>query len=420
MLAAGRPDSKYLSPHMPTKYLDPALLGKISLARVLEMPLLRFRHFIARVEQSDEYMALNARLQTRLLDGAALADAAPDDTSDSLGMLRKTANGFELRFLQHHYAREYRLSDGRALTELPPAARQEGHFRSLLPKLGLINTRNRLTLALIRLILEEQAAYLQRGDDTLLRPLTQARCASRLQAGGNLDMVVDTSRISRLARNLIVVLPTGNPIPLSNLMPKPRQVHARLIEQIIKREQQWMALGALKQPWTDQAIADYLRCRGVTVLRRTVTDIRHEMAIPDRRHRHGNKGYLSATEMFSSPVILNPQTLKTSVPACPGVYEIRVPSHAQTADPEETPKNGRALPVSNVIYIGSAGNLRKRLGDHLSGRSGNHALHQHIAKGHARMRYSPVNHDWRQVERDLYQTFCSAFGSPPQCNRISP
>ncbi|PMR75698.1 hypothetical protein [Billgrantia endophytica] len=413
-----------------TRHLEPALLGKISLARILEMPLSAFRRFVVRVEQSREYQALASQLLPRLLDGAVLANAPPGNVAGSLGVVRSGGDGFELHFLKRHYACEYRFVVGDALEELPLLARQEGHIRALLPKLRLINTRNRLTLALVRLILHEQAAYLGSGDGTLLRPLTQTQCASHLQAQGSLDMVVDTSRISRLARDLPIVLSQGAPVQLASLMPRPRQVYAHLVEHVIRRERQWMAHGTLEKPLTDQAIANHLRRHGVPLLRRTVTDIRHELAIPDYRHRHGGRGYLSATETFSNPVVLNRQALKTFVPTCPGVYEIRVPSHSLTMDAkdtrqknplqQETLKNIQPLPISNIVYIGSAGNLRKRLSDHHSGRSGNHVLYRYITKGYARVRYNLVDQNWRQAERDLYQLFCRIFGSPPQCNRMSP
>lgn len=47
-----------------------------------------------------------------------------------------------------------------------------------------------------------------------------------------------------------------------------------------------------------------------------------------------------------------------------------------------------------VVYIGSAGDLRKRLGDHLRGSSDNTLLYRHVADGAARVRfYKAVNHE---------------------------
>ena len=73
-----------------------------------------------------------------------------------------------------------------------------------------------------------------------------------------------------------------------------------------------------------------------------------------------------------------------------------------------------------VVYIGSTGDLRKRLGDHLRGNSGNTLLYRHITRGSVRIRFRLIREDWRSVERELYQVFCETFGSPPLCNRMSP
>lgn len=74
----------------------------------------------------------------------------------------------------------------------------------------------------------------------------------------------------------------------------------------------------------------------------------------------------------------------------------------------------------SVVYIGSAGDLRKRLGDHLRGGSGNALLYRHIADGAARVRFRLISAGWRWAERELYRVFCETFGAPPLCNRMSP
>ncbi len=73
-----------------------------------------------------------------------------------------------------------------------------------------------------------------------------------------------------------------------------------------------------------------------------------------------------------------------------------------------------------MVYIGSAGDLRKRLGDHLRGSSDNALLYRHIADGAARVRFRMISDRWRCVEREVYHVFCETFGAPPLCNRISP
>ena len=52
----------------------------------------------------------------------------------------------------------------------------------VLRRLRLINTRNRLTHALMQAVLALQAAYLRAGQVLALLPLTQAEISARLQS----------------------------------------------------------------------------------------------------------------------------------------------------------------------------------------------------------------------------------------------
>ena len=80
-----------------------------------------------------------------------------------------------------------------------------------------------------------------------------------------------------------------------------------------------------------------------------------------------------------------------------------------------------ATPGSHgVVCIGSTGDLRKLLGDHLRGSSDNVLLYKHLTDGAARVRFRLVSEEWRWAERDLYRVFCETFGTPPLCNRMSP
>jgi len=144
------------------------------------------------------------------------------------------------------------------------------------------------------------------------------------------------------------------------------------------------------------------------------------LAIPDCRSRSQRMNYLAATEGFSALVPLTPQALRTAVPAQPGVYEIRAaldsPMRSEAGWLEKSTPPG----PHGVVYIGSTGDLRKRLGDHLRGSSDNMLLHYPLSDGVARVRFRLVSEGWRRAERDLYRVFCETFGTPPLCNRMSP
>lgn len=66
-----------------------------------------------------------------------------------------------------------------------------------------------------------------------------------------------------------------------------------------------------------------------------------------------------------------------------------------------------------VVYIGLAGDLRKRLSDHLRGSSDNALLYRHIADGATPVRFRLISDGWCSVERELYRVFCETFSTPP-------
>jgi len=123
---------------------------------------------------------------------------------------------------------------------------------------------------------------------------------------------------------------------------------------------------------------------------------------------------LAVTEGFSPLLLLTRQALSALIPAQPGVYEIRASS-------ETSLTGGPALTLpSTVLYIGSSGNLRKRLWNHQRGNTGNPQLLRFLAEFPARVRFRVVGSDWRALERELYRVHCETFGAPPPCNRMSP
>jgi len=405
--------------------IDAALLGKIVLARFLELPLRAFDRLVTQAEFSTGFTALRPWVTVGQLEGAQVAhDAAAllqTQASPILGKIRETNQNLTFFYHRDSYAREYRF-DEEGVNLLMSRPDFPAERAGVLRRLRLINTRNRLTHALMQAVLASQAAYLRSGHTLALLPLTQAEISARLRSESNLSVVADPGRISRLVRVLSIALPSGKVVPLCELFPKPRQVHCHFVDHVIKREKAWMLEGVLWEPLTDEAIAAILeREYGIRLLRRTVANIRHDLAIPDCRSRSQRMNYLAATEGFSALLPLTPQALRTAVPAQPGVYEIR----AALGSPMSETKVGwleKSVPPGphSVVYIGSTGDLRKRLGDHLRGSSDNVLLYNHLADGAARVRFRLVSEGWRWAERDLYRVFCETFGTPPLCNRMSP
>lgn len=420
--------------HHNNKKIDAGLLGKIVLARFLELPLRAFDRLVTQVESSTGFSALRPWVSVGQLEGTQVAHDATEtpqtQASTVLGRIREASRGLIFLYHRDSYAREYRF-DEEGVNHLMSRPDFPAELAGVLRRLRLINTRNRLTHALMQAVLASQAAYLRSGQALALLPLTQAEISARLRSESNLSVVADPGRISRLVGVLSIALPNGEAVPLGGLFPKPRQVHCHFVDHVIKREKVWMFQGVLWQPLTDKAIAAILeREYGIRLLRRTVANIRHDLAIPDCRNRSQRMNYLAATEGFSALLPLTPQALRTAVPAQPGVYEIRAALGSPVSEaklqktfvraPEGWLKKSAPPGPHSVIYIGSTGDLRKRLGDHLRGSSDNMLLYNHLADGAARVRFRLISEGWRWAERDLYRVFCETFGTPPLCNRMSP
>ncbi|MHB1654966.1 MAG: RNA polymerase factor sigma-54 [Burkholderiales bacterium] len=407
------------------KKIDAGLLGKIVLARFLELPLRSVARMVTQVESSIGFSTLRPWVTVGQLEGARVtqdaADAFQSPIPPSLGEVRETSQGLIFLYHRDSYAREYRF-DEESVTRLISRSDFPAELAGILRKLRLINTRNRLTHVLMQAVLASQEAYLRSGQALALLPLTQAEISTRLRSESNLSVVADTGRISRLVRVLSITLPNGKTMSLGGLFPKPRQVHCHFVDHVIKMEKTWLLKGILREPLTDEAIVAILkRDYDIRLSRRTVVNIRHDLGVPDCRSRSQRMNYLAATEGFSALVSLTPQALRTVVPSQPGVYEIRASLGSPMNEVKEGwfEKNAPPGPHS-IVYIGSTGDLRKRLGDHLRGNSDNELLYKHLADGAARVRFCLVSEGRRWAERDLYRAFCTTFGTPPLCNRMSP
>lgn len=220
--------------------IDAALLGKIMLARFLALPLRAFDRLVIQAESSTGFNALRPWVTVGRLEGARVVhDAAGiPQTKASLILGEVREAGRDLTFLYHRdsYAREYRFDDEEGMNRLMAHEEIPRDFAGTLHRLRLINTRNRLTHALVQAVLVSQAAYLRSGQALSLLPLTQAEISTRLRSESNLSVVADPGRISRLVRGLSIALANGKAVPLSTLFPKPRQVHCHFVDHMIKTE----------------------------------------------------------------------------------------------------------------------------------------------------------------------------------------
>lgn len=407
-------------PNKKNNNLDAATLGKIVLARFLTLPLRTYDRCVTKTESASKFSALAQWVKPSVLKNAWLDDSEADMRTASpqtLGEIRLSKGLPIFVYHKRSFIREYLFNE----IELKHLRDSHSLPRELTPtlhRLRLINSRNRLTNALIQALLDIQASYLISGDPLSLVPLPQVRMSRILTELNNLPMVADAGRLSRLIRVLSLRMIDGETLPLISLFPSRRQLHCYQIDSLIKREKTLILEKKIAHPLPDEAIAAHLKQQyGSSLSRRSIAAVRHRLDIPDWRRRGERKDYLVATEGFSPLLPLTPQALSTFVPSHSGVYEIRSTTNIDDWNLSETPLSPDR---TRIVYIGSTRDLRKRLADHLRCNSGNASLSNCLAMGGAKLRFRVVGEDWRLEERRLYHSFCETFGAPPPCNRMSP
>jgi len=400
---------------------DAAVLGKIVLARCLSQPLRAYQRTIETIEGSPRYQSASW-VTCGLLAGANVEQSPSASFFPTSSLGRFVADNDRPSFIYRAsaFAREYRFDEA-ALDRLRAFDTHPDGDIALLHRLRLVNSRNRLTHALMTALLDMQRDFLVTGYPLALAPLTQAGVSRFLTACASLPMVADPGRISRLVRRLACTLPDGRTLPLASLLPGERQVHCHRIEFMVKEERNLLLAGEIGRPWSDAQLAALLeRQYGATLSRRSIAAIRHQLAIPDSRRRAAGEDYQSATEGFSPLLPMSLPALAMQVPPQPGVYEIRAPHCPQGGAEDRCNAEPISIDRTPVVYIGSTRDLRKRLSDHLRGGSGNIQLSACLAGGRAKVRFRTVQQQWRLLERHLYRMFCETFGAPPACNRMSP
>ncbi len=385
------------------KRLDPSLFGSILLARFLDLPLKKFERYIETLDSDPSLPRLVGLVESAHLKGATLVSLPPSDVYASGEIL---SNGIYPVFLYHRVCciREYRFDDIRMEEFLQDGSGNED-LRRIVRRLRLVNTRNRMAQTLIDHLLREQADFLVSGSPVRLRPLSQSDVSRALSSTPFPLNRLDPSRLSRLLRNFPVIFPDGRVHPLRDLCASRSDVCCHFIDHVIKNEKRLMHEGRLSAPLSDGEIARHVHeSFGVYLSRRTISRLRRALGIPGKDGRAVAENYREATSDFSVPLPLTLFSVREMVPAVSGVYEIR---SFLPGVPEE------------VIYIGSAGNLKRRLSYHLYVSGGSPCLRNKISAG-ARFRYRIFKEDWRTQERLLYRAFLNTFGRPPDCNRVSP
>ena len=142
--------------------------------------------------------------------------------------------------------------------------------------------------------------------------------------------------------------------------------------------------------------------KGLHLSLRTICNCRKSLNVPNWREKGGNyeKGI-----NFCDYIPLSRKHLK-KIPNEAGVYEASVSLKVDY-------KNRR----SNVIYIGSSKNLRKRIGDYTSGKLKNRTLEEFINYGDVFLRFC-IAEDYIKVEKMLLKNFKNTYSELPKANSL--
>lgn len=379
--------------------LDPHRVGCIRLARALEMRPRAFERMVREMEVSPAFVAVRPYVHVGQVMETTLAASGRADRGRAPPIAWFERTG-AFRYTSEFFTRHYGF-ETKALSGLGPAV------GSLLQQMRTINSRNLLTISLLRALGRLQRAFLETRDPLALKALALDELAAGINADALCPIAADASRLSRLMRHLTLGLADGEVVMAPTLCPRPRELHRRYVDSVVRAEQTALLEHANTDALSDDAIAQAVLERyGMVLSRRTVANVRRDLGIPCSRRRGANDGYLGATHGFSPLQLLAREVVRTAAPAVGGVYEL----HARGPDARR----------AGVIYIGSAGDLRKRLMDHLRGAGTNTCLAAHVADGRVWFRYRPVVHRWRETERQVYRAFRESFGDRPACNRMSP
>ena len=285
--------------------LTPEQLGRIVVARFLELPLRAFERRVRSLEQAPCFRVLRSVMRIESLSGLPPVAAGAARVSNLLGVVAPSDSRPVFRYASPAFDREYRFEEA-ALARLPK--RGDLDLIRLVSRLRLVNTRNRLTHALVQALLEAQREFILTGDPLLRRPLSQAALSARIRASGACPVDADPSRVSRLLRGIAARLPNGEVVRLRNLCPAARDLHRDYVAQAIKRERVRMVEDRTLAPMTDREIVSAVQSRfGARLLPRTVAYIRRDLGLPNHRERGRRSEYLTATMGFFAVAAAHPR-----------------------------------------------------------------------------------------------------------------
>lgn len=369
-------------------------VGRIIFANFLKLPLERYRNIIEEVEKSVSCGSYSGRaLTTRVLSKAKIAKNK-NRSSKVIAEIAKSGRGFSIRYTYSGFNKIY-LNDKFFDTK----RHLDQRYSSFLFRLRRISSRNGLTHRILKGIIEHQKKFLETGNPIDLVPFSQVQ------------LPIDNSWASRLVNRLSIITPSGEEKPLKWFFQTQKDINKRLIKQLLDKENEDIESGRQKKPLTDNQIRTKLESEyGVRLSRHSIGLCRKVMGIPPVKRRLSGYKYPPLSMNFSMLYPLVLEEVLRNAPSSPGIYEFRLKVKEM-----EYP-NGK----TQVIYIGSTRNIRKRLREHLAKNSKNGHIKDFLKKFGCSFRHIQLSKNWKEEEGKLYNLFFTTYGAQPKCNRVRP
>lgn len=382
-------------------------IATISLTRLLEMSPEKYRHFISDIESSNAYVH-----NRTLIHKTTTKQAKSFIFDNNKGFWEEHGGGYFPN--QVHNTFSYTVNS--------PYGNRDNPFAKLMILMNLVNSRNELVCATIEALSKLQRSYLCSLNRYDLELLNLEELSNYIIHNYTIRPHADTSRLSRVTRNITISLGNGGMGHLRQLLFSEEQLHEQQLQLLLEMESRYMANNTIRKPWSDGELSQMLlELRSIQLTRRGVGAIRLRLNIPNSRERNGLYEYWRVSRELGALCPLTSRHFQ-NLPKLSGVYEIRIPSFLNklvqnSQKPHE--RDEKKWP-SDIIYIGSSSNIRVRVMSHFRGNSRNHALYQLLATGDAKIRFLTIQTNWRLKEKLLYHAHLQSYGVKPLCNKISP
>jgi Uri superfamily endonuclease len=234
-------------------------------------------------------------------------------------------------------------------------------------------------------LIEKQKAYFNSGNIYDLKPLTQKKAADQLR--------VNASWIHYIIKDKNILIPNGKTVPLRSLFFSQKKWVQLRLEAILSRESR-------NNPYKDSEIQRQIQLKyKKEISLRGICGYRRSLRIP-AWYKRKKRGDTSRLVNFSAEYLLTKKNYKKYIPSKAGIYVF---------------KKG-----IKCFYVGSSGNLRKRIRTHLYNGSKNKKLSEYIRLNKCAFQYAIINRDWKAIERQLYLDFIKTHAAPPLFNKLRP